>query len=235
MRYLLVLSCLLLVGCPKVNIDWKGRILPDKGKVEVKQETTEEKTIKTDVTITIDPYKEPRVAERPPVKMDIMGEKITVPPNASIVLTIRSDREKKEYDWYSIIGEYNVSNKQAALAMIGALCMAAGLVLVFYGMWKMGAAAAGFGLMLMACGVVAEKYPWVFLIVLLAILGVVGYMIYCFVVSRNKELTLGKLVGQVEVMKRAHPDLVKEHITDPMARSKHAKTLRTHTRAAKEE
>jgi hypothetical protein len=236
MRYLILLLCLACAsGCNESGMFkfFKQRVKPQEGKVTQQQKIDQTSTVRADLTVDIDPYTEPKQASKPPIDILVMGQTITVPGNAKLTLKVRTEAEEKESDYYSMIGSFKMSKKMGSLIAIGGFLMAAAAILCVFGMWKLGVAAACAGITLIACGVAIDKYPWVFFIVMVAIIGGCCYMLYTTIIAKRKELAFTKVCDQIDVMKHVVPDVVKEHLTDPLAKDPLAKLINNHTTAAR--
>lgn len=220
MRKVIVLA-LLLTSCIRSEPQMS------EGEEQEHRESKVDQSIKADIKIDYDPHKQPAIRNRPPVSMSLMGENIVVPPNSTVTATFKSDRDNSQSEWFDYIGKFKASKKMASLLIGGSICLAGGTLLCLYGAWNLGIAVAGFGLVLLTCGVVIEKYPWLFIIILILGAAAGCYVIYFMLDKHKQQTALSELIDKIDLLKRTDPDAARK-VTEELAKSRHAKTVRKH-------
>jgi len=223
MRYLTVIALLLAAGCSNMFMESKTE---QTTKTQTSRLVAADFDLEYDPTILDQPY-------APPMDIQIFDEVMRIPPNAKVKASFTSDRSRNQQAWYEYIGTVEMSRQMTGLLAAGALFMALGALLAYYGRWKLGAGVALFGLILITCGVAIDRYPWVFLVVMILVLVGIGYLAYEFVKSKQQSTTLKKIVERVESLKLIVPEEVKRAVTDPLAKDKEAKTIRKQVQNAK--
>jgi len=219
MRTLLLISLLLLVGCSQQSIEEK-----------TKRKTVSNRNVVADVVVEYDPYIIPEMNKSPPVDMEIFDEKIKVPPNSKVRVTVGSERNRHQDEWFEMISNVKVSKKMTSLLVIGAFCLAGGGALLLFGSWKLASGAMVFGLCLITCGVMIDTYPWVFFIVMVVVLGGMGYLFYQLIDKHKQQTAFDHVVGQIDIVKQTAPEIAKKLITDPLAKHPAANTIKKHVR-----
>lgn len=215
-KLLIVTMCLCLVGC-----DWyqNGRPKLQQGESTETQKIKQHNELDTQILVQTEPTDKPG----PVTTYDFYDRKVKVPSNAKVQFIVKNEYDSSQTDWYKLVGQFNYKSGMGQLIFIGALCVAAGAVLCYFGMWSIGIGLAIFGVLLIACGVTIEKYPWIFVcVLLLGLIGVVAFVIYTV---RNKNLTattadlestLKAICTQIETLKKVDPEKVKKYITDEL-------------------
>lgn len=99
------------------------------------------------------------------------------------------------------------------LHVLGGLCVIAALIPIVLPPRRIGLAAsiAGTGLLLIAAGTVADEYPWIYAIAIVAFLGVLGWLAYAAWREARKSATLAAIVPAVENVENS--DAVKAGVT----------------------
>lgn len=220
MRAMTLLLCLCLVGCEWY--DTRGRPKLQQGEATETQQLKQRNELDTEITVHTKPTEKPG----PVTVYDFYDHKVKVPSNAEITFKVKNDYTSQQTDWYKLVGQFNYKSGMGQLIFIGALCIAGGAVLCYFGMWSVGIGLAIFGFLLIACGVTIEKYPWIFVcVLLLGLVGVVAFVIYAV---RNKKLfgqtvdmetALKEIADQIDAFKKVDPEAVKKYITDGLAKS----------------
>lgn len=226
MRTMVLLLCLLVAGC-----DWysMGRPKLQQGESTETQKLKQRNELNTEIMVQTEPTNKPG----PVTVYDFYDHKVKVPSNAKIQFKVKNDYDSTQTDWYKLVGTFNYKSGMGQLIFIGALCVAAGAVLCYFGMWSIGVGLAIFGVLLIACGVTIEKYPWIFVcVLLLGLIGVVAFVIYTVrnknlaTTATTQETVLKEIVDKIEVLKKANPELVKQYITDALQKSDISSTIK---------
>lgn len=223
----MLLVSLLCVGCSW--LDSKGRPILQKGTSTEQQTIKQKENLSAKVTVQSMPTNTPG----PNTTMDFFDHTISIPSNAKTEVVLESNFKKQQSDWYELIGSFNYKSGMGQLIFIGALCIAGGAVLCYFGMWGIGVGLAIFGFLLIGCGIAIESYPWVFVVVLgLGLLGVVGFVIYTIKYKKATtsaatfESVLAEVVAKIEALKKVNPLQVQQYITDELAKSNISGTIK---------
>jgi hypothetical protein len=224
-QILAIILCLSLVGC-KWPTDSKGNPAVQEGKVKEEQSVKQWDDVSAEVMVESVPV---TTANLVPAKYNVFGRELEVPAGTKVSLTAKNDYQSKQSDFYQMIGNFNYKSGQGQMVFIGALCVAGGVVLCYFGMWSIGVGLAIFGILLITCGVVIDRYPWVFLVVLvLGLIAVVGFVWYTLKskTASTTEAVLAEVVSKIETLKAVNPGLVEQYITDALKKSDLSATIK---------
>lgn len=220
MRYLIPLLVLCITGCSM--LDARGRPTLQQGESKETQAIKQKENLDAQVLVKTLPTDRPG----PISVMDFFGHELKVPSNSEVQVTVNSDFKKQQTDWYELVGTFNYKSGMGQLIFIGALCIAGGAVLCYFGMWSIGIGLAIFGFLLIGCGIAIERYPWVFPLVLFAgLIAVVAFVIYTIkgknatTIALDTKAVLAEVVAKIETLKKVNPELVKTYITDELKKS----------------
>jgi hypothetical protein len=223
-----------LTGCNWY--DERGRPILQQGEAKEEQKIKQTNDLQTEMSIWTEPTGKPG----PITTYDFYDRKVSIPSNAKVHFKVTNDYSSKQTDLYSLVGQFNYKSGMGQLIFVGALCIAGGAVLCYFGMWSIGIGLAIFGFLLIACGITIEKYPWIFVCVLfLGLIGVIAFVIYTIrnknltTVKKDMETTLTELCDQIEAFKKVDPDAVKKYITDALAKSYNNQVIAAVTKKAR--
>lgn len=220
MRKVLMITLLLLTGCDWYGANGRPKLL--QGNSTETQQVKQRNELETEILVESVPTEKPG----PVTVYDFYDRKIKLPSTAKVHIKAQNDYSSTQTDWYKLVGSFNYKSGMGQLIFIGALCIAGGAVLCYFGMWSIGIGLAIFGFLLIACGITIEKYPWIFVCVLL--LGLIAVVVFVIYSLRNKKLlgiqvdhetALKEICEQIEAMKKVDPEAVKKYITDGLAKS----------------
>jgi hypothetical protein len=226
MRKLLLVMCLLLVGC-----DWysMGRPKLQQGEATETQKVKQRNELNTEILVDSKGTDKPG----PVTVYDFYDHKVRLPSTANVQFKVKNDYDSTQTDWYKLVGTFNYKSGMGQLIFIGAICIAAGAVLCYFGMWSIGVGLIIFGVLLLACGVTIERYPWIFpCVLLLGLIGVVAFVVYTIrhknavTTADTQETVLKEIVSKIEDLKKVNPELVKQYITDALQKSDISATIK---------
>jgi hypothetical protein len=230
-QILSIILCLSLVGCTWPT-DSKGNPKPQEGSVREEQTVKQQDDVIADVMVESVPV-DPLTTQVPPTNYKIFGRELTVPTGTKVSITAKNDYSMKQNDFYKMLGNFNYKSGQGQMIFIGAMCVAGGAVLCYFGLWSIGVGLIIFGILLITCGVVIERYPWVFLCVLvLGLIAVVAFVIYTIrhknatTATTTTEAVLAEVCNSIEALKKTNPELVKQFITDELKKSDISATIK---------
>jgi hypothetical protein len=215
---------LLCAGC-KWPTDSKGNPVPQEGSVKQEQTVKQQDDVMAEVLVESVPV-DPLTMKVPPTKYTVFGRELEVPTGTKVSINAKNDYSMKQNDFYKMLGNFNYKSGQGQMIFIGAMCVAGGAVLCYFGLWSIGVGLIIFGILLITCGVVIERYPWVFLVVLvLGLIAVAAFVIYTI---RHKNATtaisttesvLAEVCNKIEALKKINPELVEQYITEELKKS----------------
>ena len=232
MKYLILCTLIFIVGCGLPFLEYRGdkKPAPDEGNVNTSNKLDINQSVRSKTRITIEPAPDGVVKD---TVVEIAGDVIKAPPRARLTIDMTNDWDKAEQDWYSLFGSYKMSRGMSTLVASGGFMLAGAAVLFVFGLWKPGVGAGAAGLMLLVCGVAVDKYPWVFLIIIVCALIAVAYLVYRMICGSKHNLTLGAVVKQIDIAKMIDSEFVRKNITDPLAQDTKAKTISNYVRKAR--
>jgi len=144
---------------------------------EAKTKTKEEQKITGAINGEIE-LPNPPIEDDKPITIKADGAVMTLPPGTTGKLEVSTNAVYSLDSISEVITTYKLTSGSSQLILFGGVLVAVGVVLIIFGMVKIGIAAMGAGFSLVACSVLISTYPWVFLIVALIALCVGAYFIY---------------------------------------------------------
>jgi hypothetical protein len=165
------------------------------------------------------------------------GAEIKVPYGSKGKIKFETNTSEKFDSFTKILSSWKVNSAPVQLFIFGGIIVAVGVGLIIFGMGRLGAVAIGSGIALIACGVVINSYPWVFLIVVLLGLVIGGYFLYNQYKkkkiqgeSEDQFYTLERLV---DLIARLPNDLQEEYFKQPLREDDASGIIRKITRQAR--
>lgn len=228
----IVLLLVVLPGCAGGPFGWMKNAKTGTVK-ETEKHTLIEKTT-ADVYVTSDPLPLPSTIAGPELDMpqwtyEIMGKTIKAPASAKVGIHVGSNAKESTWSLTEALGNFKATTNVGILIIGGGVATAVGVVLCFFGWLSLGLAVIAFGISMIACGVVIEQYPWVFLIVLGLGLCVGAYLILRIYYARqtateseDKSTALGEIVKAIEML----PPIEAMNLKSRLAKSMENATIR---------
>lgn len=239
MRKILILlfCCMFLFGCENNPF----RRIPTGNKGEATQQDTEKRKVIGEITGEIElpdsPELDERGLERKPMKVKADGVDIELPAGTKGKLKIGVSGNTTTTSLTSMMSSWKVNSAPVQLMVFGGICVAVGVGLMFFGMWKLGIACSGMGGSLIACAILINNYPWVVLIIigLCIIAGI--YFLYNQYKKKKSEgdnidymMVLTKLSTLIDKMPE---DIIEKYIKTPLKEDDDSLIIREITRRAR--
>jgi len=174
---------------------------------------------------------------QPPYKFRIDGVDGEVPAGTKAKFKMSASGKSSSSSWTEMSSEWKINSAPTQLFVFGGFMIAAGAVLMFMGMWKLGLGLSVAGGALIGCGIMINQYPWVILIVIGVSLVAAGYYIYTEV---NKKKLKGEntdtnfvLEELVDVLSDVPHDILEKYIKTPLREHDQSNLIREITRRAR--
>ena len=201
-KHLIILLAVTLPGCGGPFSWMKGA---KTGTVEESQKHSLVEKTSAEVLVTREPDADG--PELPDLKYDVLGKTVSAPPGSRVMIQVGSKTTERSWSLSEALGNFKATTNVGILIIGGGFAVAVGVVLCFFGGLSLGLAVVAFGIAMIACGVVIEQYPWVFLIVLA--LGLVAGVLLAYKVykarqadveSGDKSTALAEIVKAIEAL-----------------------------------
>jgi len=238
-RFLLIFSLTLLIaGCGWRN---SGMKIPKGNKGSATQQEREKKkttgSIKGTVTLPEKPEVDAKGKQRPPITVKADGAEMQLPAGTTGELSLTVNGYESLDTFTEMLSSWKVNSAPVQLFVFGGIIVAVGVGLIIFGMARLGVVCIGAGIALIACGVVINQYPWVFLIVVLLGLCIGAYFLYN---QYKKKKITGEngdqqyvLERMVDLVARLPNDLQEQYFKQPLREDDQSSTVRTITRKAR--
>lgn len=148
------------------------------------------------------------------VKID--GIETSIPAGSQGELEIDGDGNTSSYTLNSLLTKWKINSAPTQLFVFGAVLVAIGIVLCYFGAWNLGLGAVVGGFALIGCGILIDKYPFVILIVIGVALIAAGIYIYHWWklqkasgAADDRLMVLQKLTSQIDQLSSADKDKIK--------------------------
>jgi len=199
--------CLVFNGCGIPGLFGKNVPSGNQGQIE-QQETNKTKvsgSIKGKVKLPNTPVLDKSGKPLPNQIIKIDGIETSLPQGSTGELNLDGDGDASSYTLNSLLTKWKLNSATTGLMIFGAIMIAGGCVLIYFGASAFGFAAIIAGFSLIACSVLIEKYPFVILgIVLIGVL--VGiYFLYNYIrvnkLSKVKDdtmMVISKIAAEIE-------------------------------------
>jgi len=235
----LVLS-LTLSGCDTFSWSQKSRI-PQGNAGKAAQTDSEKKKVYGDLEGEIElPETSPRDKNGkplPPMTIRIDGVDAELPAGTKGKFKLSASGKTSTTSWTELSSTWKINSAPTQLFVFGGFMVAAGIVLMFFGMWKLGLGVAAGGGALIGCGIMINQYPWVILIVLGVGLLAAGYYIYTEV---HKKKLKGEntdtnfvLEELINVLSDVPEDILEKYVKQPLREHDQSSLIRDITRKAR--
>jgi hypothetical protein len=235
----MLLTCFLLVGC---NFPWpEGARVPRGDKGSSEQSDSEKKKVFGEIEGEFEFPEVPLMDEagevRAPYKFRIDGVDGEVPAGTRAKFKMSASGKTTTSSLTAIASTWKLNSAPVQLFVFGGLMVAAGTVLTFFGMWKLGMGVGAGGASLIACGVVINEFPWVILVVIGVGLLAAGYYIYTEVKKKklsgeNKDTNF-VLEELVDAVSKLPNEVLEEYIKKPLREHDDSTLIREITRKAR--
>lgn len=137
------------------------------------------------------------------IKID--GIEASIPQGASGEIEIDGDGDVSTYSINSLLTKWKLNSPTTGLMIFGAIMIAGGCVLIYFGATGFGFAAIIAGFSLIACSVLIEKYPFVILGIVLIGVAAGIYFLYNYFkanklsqVKDNTLMVIAKIAAEIE-------------------------------------
>lgn len=197
-KLLLCLSFFMICGCFSNN----SMKIPKGNKGEAKQEERSQKEITGEIEGDVHLPEIPAdglQTKKDPWKIKIDGIDVEVPYGSKGNFKVNSSGSSSSDSFTQMLSSWKVNSAPVQLFIFGGIIVAVGVGLIIFGLSKFGIVCLGVGFSLIACGVVINQYPWVFLIVVLLGLVIGGYFLY---VQYSKKKLQGEKLNQEYVLEK---------------------------------
>lgn len=198
---LLLCLALSLGGCGFDGLFGKKVPSGNQGQVE-QEETTKSKasgTIRGKVKLPSEVLVDKSGRPLPNQTVKIDGIETSIPAGSQGELELDGDGNTSTYTLNSLLTKWKVNSAPTQLFVFGAVLVAIGIVLCYFGAWNIGLGAVVGGFALIGCGILIDKYPFVILIVIGVALVAAGLYIYQWWKLQN---TTGKAEDRLVVLQK---------------------------------
>lgn len=165
------------------------------------------------------------------------GAEIKVPYGSKGKIKFETNTSETFDSFTKILSSWKVNSAPVQLFVFGGIIVAVGVGLIIFGMGRIGVVAIGSGIALIACGVVINSYPWVFLIVVLLGLVIGAYFLYNQYkkkkISGENEDQFYTLERLVDLIARLPDEMQEEYFKQPLREDDLSGILRRITRKAR--
>jgi len=235
----IIILSLLIGGCGRTD----GMKIPKGNKGSATQQEREKKNvtgeIEGEITLPEVPEFGPELdpEDIPPWRVKVDGTDIEVPYGTKGKLTVKTRGSASLDSFTEMLSSWKVNSAPVQLFVFGGIIVAVGVGLIIFGMARIGVVCIGAGIALIACGVVINQYPWVFLIVVL--LGLCAGTYFIYNQYKKKKITgdsgdqfyvLEKLTALIE---RLPEDLQEEYFKKYLREDDKSSMVRRVTRKAR--
>jgi hypothetical protein len=206
---LILCLTLSLGGCNFDGIFGKRVPKGNQGQIE-QEETTKSKSsgnIKGKVRLPESPLFDKSGRPLPNQTVKIDGIETSIPAGSQGELELDGDGNVTTYTLNSLLSKWKVNSAPTQLFVFGAVLVAIGIVLCYFGAWRLGIGAVCAGFSLIACGILIDKYPFVILIVIGIALVAAALYVYQWWKLQNTSgkaddrlLVLQKLTAQIDLL-----------------------------------
>jgi len=241
MRKFILISILTLLisGC-----GWK---LPDGMKIPVgnkgsatqseKEKSKVTGAISGEVTLPSVPFLDSEGKAQPDLIIKADGADVKLPAGTTGKLQITTNSSQTLDSFTEILSSWKINSAPVQLFAFGGIMVAVGVGLIIFGMTRIGVVCIGAGFALIACGVVINQYPWVFLIVVLLALCIGVYFIYN---QYKKKVVTGESVDRmyvlesiVDLVAKLPDELQEKYFKQPLREDDKSAMVRSITRSAR--
>jgi len=174
---------------------------------------------------------------QPQYKFRIDGVDGEVPAGTKAKFKMSASGKTSTSSWTELSSEWKINSAPTQLFVFGGFMVAAGCVLMFLGMWKLGLGLSFAGGALIGCGVMINQYPWVILIVIGISLVAAAYYIYTEVYKKKLkgENTDTNFVLEelLDVLSTVPNDILEEYVKKPLREHDKSNIIRDITSRAK--
>lgn len=204
---ILSLSLICFGGCSFKGLFGQKVPKGDVGQVQ-QEETTKLKatgTIKGKIKLPTETAVDKTGRPLPNQTVKIDGIETSIPAGSQGELELDGDGNSSTYTINSLLSKWKINSAPTQLFVFGAVLVAIGIVLCYFGAWNLGLAAVVGGFSLIGCGIVIDKYPFVILIVIgVALLAAGVYVYHWWKLQKttgkaeDRLLVLQKLTAQID-------------------------------------
>jgi len=235
----LFLICFLTVGC---NFPWPENARVPKGQEgSAEQSDSEKKKVWGEIEGEFEfpevPLMDAAGEVRPPYKFRIDGVDGEVPAGTRAKFKMSASGKTTTSSLTEIASTWKLNSAPVQLFVFGGLMVAAGAVLMFFGMWKLGVGISVGGGALIGCGIVINEFPWVILVVIGVGLVAATYYIYTEVhkkkLSGENKDTNFVLEELVDAVSDLPSEILEEYIKKPLREHDDSTLIREITRKAR--
>lgn len=236
---LIILFLILLSGCGRWGS--KDTRIPTGNKGQAKQSDSEKTKIYGDlegeITLPEMPLFDDSGRLMAPIKIRVDGVDAELPAGSKGTFKLRASGNSSTYSWTEVSSEWKINSAPTQLFVFGAIMVAAGVILIFFGMTWLGLGVGSGGAALIGCGIMINQYPWVILIVIGIGLVSAGYYLYTTykkkaLVGENKDTNF-VLEELTEVLSDMPDDLLETYVKQPLREHDKSDLIRQITRKAR--
>lgn len=232
-----ILSLFLFSGCNSTS----GMKIPKGNKGSASQSESEKTKIVGEIEGDIELPETPALDKNgkplPNIRIKVDGVDVEVPAGTKGKFQVGTKGTQITDSFTEMLSSWKVNSAPVQLFVFGGIIVAVGVGLMIFGMARIGVVCIGAGIALIACGVVINQYPWVFLIVVLLGLVIGAYFIYNQ--YKKKKLT-GESIDQmyvlellVDLIARLPEDMQEKYFKKPLREDDQSVTVRQITRKAR--
>lgn len=215
---LILCLSLAISGCDIPGIFGKAIPKGNQGQVE-QQETNKSKVvgnIKGKIKLPEKPILGTNGKPLPNQNVKIDGIEASLPQGSTGELSLSGEGNETTYTLNSLLTKWKINSAPTQLFVFGAVLVAIGVVLCYFGAWTIGLGAVCGGFALIACGILIDKYPFVILIVIgVALVAAAIYVYQWWKLQKttddsdNRMLVVQKLTQEIEKLSKEEKDKIK--------------------------
>jgi len=233
---LATILCLFMLGC-RDNSDMK---IPKGNQGSASQQEIEKKKISGEIKGSIklpEPVVEDPEDLKQPWVIKVDGVDVQVPYGTKGEFEVKTVGSSSLDSFTEMVSSWKLNSAPVQLFIFGGILVAVGVVLIIFGMVKVGIMCIGAGFALITCGVLINQYPWIFLIVfgVGAIAGI--YFIY---IQFKKKSTIQENTDQqyvleklVDLVARLPEEFQEKYFKQPLKEDDQSAMVRRITRKAR--
>lgn len=236
---ILLLSSFLCSGC-LLTKDNASRI-PQGNKGEASQSDTKKEKVIGSIEGEIELPEIPALDENgiplPNQKIRIDGVDAELPVGSKGTFKLSASGSSSWDSFTEMSSSWKLNSAPVQLFVFGGFMVAAGVILMVFGMWKLGLGVASGGAALIGCGIMINQYPWVVLIVIGVGLLATGYYVYT---EYNKKKVVGEkrdtefvLEELTHVLSNMPDNLLETYVKQPLRESDNSSLIRRITKQAR--
>jgi len=237
--FLICLISLFICGC---GWEMGGKPRVPQGNTGAAGQKDTEKTkvygdIEGEFVLPEEPLMDSAGAMQKPLKFRIDGVDAEVPAGTKGKFKMSASGKSTTSSFTEITSKWQVNSAPTQLFVFGGFMIAAGIILMFFGMWWLGMGLSIGGGSLIACGIMINQYPWVILIVIGVCLICAAYYLY---VELNKKKLSGEnqdtsfvLSELVDILSDVPNDILEKYIKQPLREHDQSSLIREITKKAR--